>query len=382
MNRHARLADALIRSFAGQRCLPATAIGRRAALGQLFALSTLMPSSPSSGAEELPISEEVQAAVRRGIDAILRTQRDDGALVDRAHATAMTSLALMAMASIGITPEPSTERGRACSRALEFVLLPRNQTAGYFGHHDGSRMYGHGITTLMLTELFGMGATIDQNRRMKAALMSALQVILAAQAVAKPPAMQGGWRYTPAWREADLSVSVWQIMALRSASNDGLAVPDDAIESAIGFLTRCFSSSIREDGRLVDAVAGFTYTPGMQQPTFAMTAAGMLAMQTCGLYESPFVAAAGRWLMQNPPQPDERFFLYGLYYYAQALHQLGGDAAKAARQNVTGLLLPMQAEDGTWSGREEERNIGTVYATALAVLSLTVQYHYLPIYQR
>jgi len=368
---------------AGRRIARLPVCSRRAALGQIVAASTLILSPPAvEAADESAISDEVKNAIERGINAILRTQRDDGALVDRAHATAMTSLSIMALASIGVTPEPSTERGRACSRALEFVLLPRNQTVGYFGHHDNSRMYGHGMTTLMLTEMLGMGATIDQNHRMTAALTAALRVILAAQAVAKPPAMQGGWRYTPASRESDLSVSVWQIMALRSAKNNGLEVPDDAIGQAIGFLKRCFSSLINEDGVPIDRAAGFTYTPGMQQPTFAMTAAGMLAMQTCGLYESPVVAAAGRWLLEKPPQPDERYFFYGLYYYAQSLHQLGDEAAEAARKNVARLLLPMQGDDGTWSGQGEERNIGTVYATALAILSLTVRYHYLPIYQR
>ena len=44
--------------------------------------------------------------------------------------------------------------------ALDYVLLPENQDAtGYFGKADGSRMYGHGITTLMLAEMLGMGST-------------------------------------------------------------------------------------------------------------------------------------------------------------------------------------------------------------------------------
>jgi hypothetical protein len=47
------------------------------------------------------------------------------------------------------------------------------------------------------------------------------------------------------------------------------------------------------------------------------------------------------------------------------------------------LLLNLQAEDGSWSGRQgQERNLGTIYATSLAVLALSVEYQYLPIYQR
>jgi len=50
---------------------------------------------------------------------------------------------------------------------------------------------------------------------------------------------------------------------------------------------------------------------------------------------------------------------------------------------VPKLLLDQQRGDGSWISRSgEEKNLGVVYATALAVLSLSVRYHYLPIYQR
>ena len=114
-----------------------------------------------------------------------------------------------------------------------------------------------------------------------------------------------------------------------------------------------------------------------------MTAAGMLAMQVCGQYDSPFVSGASNWLLENPPRENERFFFYGMYYYAQAMHQAGGRPAEVADALVPKLLLDQQRGDGSWVSRSgEEKNLGLVYATALAVLSLSVRYHYLPIYQR
>lgn len=363
-----------------------TGTNRRGFLGMLAATGTL---ANAVGARAEPINESTYVAdaidesVQRGIDALLRVQRADGSIADRGHATAMTSLAIMALASIGVTPEPSTTRGRAISRALEFVLHAKNQARGYFGHHDGSRMYGHGITTLMLTEMLGMGATPLQNLRIHDALTAALQVILASQAVPKPSKLKGGWRYTPDSRDSDLSVSVWQLMAMRSAKNDGLAVPTEAINAAIEYLRNSYTSPINRDGTPRDAVSGFAYTPGTHHPSFTMTAAGLLAMQTCGQYDSPLVAGASQWLLEHPPKPNDRFFFYGIYYYSQGMHQFGGDAAATADRLVPELLLPLQAKAGQWVGsRGEERNIGIVYATALAILSLSVRYHYLPIYQR
>ena len=61
----------------------------------------------------------------------------------------------------------------------------------------------------------------------------------------------------------------------------------------------------------------------------------------------------------------------------------GGKHAEAGRKVVADVLLPMQNRDGSWEGKGgEERGGGKVYATAMAVLSLAVKNHYLPIYQR
>jgi len=132
-----------------------------------------------------------------------------------------------------------------------------------------------------------------------------------------------------------------------------------------------------------DPIAGFSYTPGQNHPTYTMTAAGLLAMQVCGQYDSPLVAGAADWLLEHGPDLDERFFYYGTYYYAQGMHQRGGKHAAEAAKQVGSILLKEQNPDGSWmSQRGEERNYGEAYATSLAILSLSVTYHFLPIYQR
>lgn len=334
--------------------------------------------------DNLYLADEVDRAVAKGVDYLLQTQRGDGAIADRGHDVAMTSLAIMAIASLGAQPSPRNARGRALDRALEFVLTPKYQDMqGYLGARDGSRMYGHGITSLMLTEMLGMGTTIDQNERIHATLGRAIQLILAAQKISKPEKLLGGWRYTPTSRDSDLSVSVWQVMALRSAKNDGLDVPGEAIEAAIGYLRNSYVSPFNRDGTPRDEVSGFSYTPGTHHPTFTMTAAGLLAMQVCGQYESPLVRGAAMWLLEHPPKRSERFFHYGMYYYAQGMHQVGGEFAETADKLVPELLLDGQRSDGSWLATTgEEINYGRVYATALSILSLSVRYHYLPIYQR
>ena len=324
---------------------------------------------------QLYLADDVDHAVARGIDFLTSFSQEDGRIADRGHHVAMTALSIMAMAALGTDSSEPTPRGLAMKRAIEFVLNPKHQTReGYFGDTDGSRMYGHGITTLMLTEVLGMGATTDQNERIHLALTGALKLILSAQKIPKPSKLSGGWRYTPTSTDSDLSVSVWQLMALRSAKNDGLDVPAQAIADAIGYLENSYASPRNPDGSPKNPISGFSYTPGTHHPSFTMTAAGLLAMQVCGQYESPYVIGASKWLLDNPPRESERFFFYGIYYYAQAMHQAGGQFAERADVLVPKLLLEQQRGDGSWISRSgEEKNLGVVYATTLAVLSLSVR---------
>ena len=207
--------------------------------------------------------------------------------------------------------------------------------------------------------------------------------ILGSQKVAKPTHYRGGWRYTPGARDADLSVSVWQLMALRSARNDGLDVPASAIESAVEYLKRSYASPLDRNGLPERKASGFSYEPLQNNPTFTMTAAGLLAMQVCGEYESPLVAGAADWLLEHPPKWSERFCSYGTYYYAQGMYQRGGEHSEKARQLVQTMLLEQQAKNGSWmASNGSEKGHGAVYATSMAVLSLSVKYHYLPIYQK
>ena len=297
----------------------------------------------------------------------------------------MTSLSIMGMAGVGVQPVDPTPQGKAMAKALTYVLgKERVDSKGYFGRSDGSRMYGHGITTLMLTEMLGMGVSDEQDKLIHDRCQKAIDVILSAQKHPKAVNHRGGWRYEPSSKDADLSVSVWQLMALRSAKNDGLKVPKQAIDDAVAYLKRSYVNQVGRNGlRRNNSASGFTYAPHGGRPTFTMTAAGLLAMQVCGKYEAPEVKGASDWLLSRDLKWNERFGSYGIYYYSQGMYQSGGKYHVAAQKKVKELLLKHQAGDGSWtSGNNSEKNVGRVYATAMAVLSLSVKYHYLPIYQK
>src|SRR5262249_31695517 len=78
-------------------------------------------------------------------------------------------------------------------------------------------MYGHGFATLFLREAYGMVHAKLLREEMRAKLRLAVNLILSAQRFNDEKA----WRYEPTSRDADLSVTICQIMALRSARNAG-----------------------------------------------------------------------------------------------------------------------------------------------------------------
>ncbi len=326
--------------------------------------------------------ERVDEALVRATRYLLETQdpKSGGIHNKMRHETAMTSLSLLALASCGHQPADPTPEGQAMRKALGFVLRPDAQEKdGYFGQTDGSRMYGHGITTLMLAEMLGMGADTAQDELLREKCRRAIDLILRAQKVSKSENNRGGWRYSPDSGDSDMSVTVWQTMALRAAKNAGMDVPRQAIDDAVSYMRRLYQPDSEKRGAV--KLGGFGYqTKGREMST---TAEGLLAMQVCGRYDAEEVIGASDRLLKEGIKLGERWFYYTTYYYAQGMYQRGGEHAVAGRRLVAELLLPLQSREGWWEGiNGEERQGGRVYATTMAMLSLAVKNHFLPIYQR
>lgn len=341
--------------------------------------------------------DRVDEAVSKGVAFILSQQAPEGSFVDRErgnqHQTVMTALGLLALASVGHLPTDPTLEGEAMRKAIDFLCRDDRQASnGYFGNTDGSRMYGHGITTLALCEMLGMGVNRNQDRLIRERATRAIELILRSQRVPKHSVRyEGGWRYTPDSGDADLSVTVWQTMALRSARNAGLAVPKEAIDKAVQYLKNSYASGRDAQGLPTNLRTGFAYQPG-GNAEYATTAAGLLALQVCGEYEALEVRGATEWLLemlnggpgrrQRQLDYGQKWFFYGTYYFAQGMQKRGGEHARQARQFTEQILLANQQGDGSWiSADGQERGAGRIYSTALAILSLSIKHHYLPIYQ-
>src|SRR4051794_694265 len=106
------------------------------------------------------VAAPIDDALGRAAQFILGQQDEKGAIWERKphlrNQTAMTALSILALTAMGHQPGDPTPEGLAVRKGLTYVLGDDGQDAqGYFGGKDGSRMYGHGITTLMLAEMLG-----------------------------------------------------------------------------------------------------------------------------------------------------------------------------------------------------------------------------------
>src|SRR5262245_28160613 len=149
--------------------------------------------------------------------------------------TALGGLAFMAGGH-----QPNRGRyGEIVTKTVRYILRCEDaNTPGFLNARQAGfhgPMYGHGFATLFLAEVYGMVNDPDLRSQLRAVLGRSIRCILDAQNRNR----EGGWRYTPTSTDADLSVTVCQIMALRAARNAGIAVPKTNADRCTEYVKRC-----------------------------------------------------------------------------------------------------------------------------------------------
>ena len=345
------------------------------------ALALLLAGGTRVGRAELmsdtlaPYADRIDKAVDRGLQHLVATQSRAGFFPGNyGRAPGVVSLAGMAFMAAGHTPgrEPYGEDVNRCIR----YVLSCQRDSGYITARQGRDrgMYSHNISTLFLSEASGMLPPKLQERVDKA-LPKAVKVIIAAQNVKKHSKHAGGWRYKPNSKNSDLSCSGWALMALRSARLNGARVPDENIERAVKYVL----------GNQHSGKGGFGYQkPGSR---ITLTGAAVLCLELSGYHGTKEMQKARQYMLNHFRALErERHRVYGLYYCAQGAFQLGGELWQQFASWMYERYLPKQASSGAWYpaggtwGQSDK--VTSAYSTSMTILSFTVPYRQLPIYQR
>lgn len=336
-------------------------------------------SSWNVEAREYLGTPQSEAAVNRGLAYLAAHQEPDGHWASGGYRgdVGITGICLMAFLSAGHQPGRG-RYGLVMNLAVDYIANNVRMDGQYApvglirAPAGGPPMYGHGFALLALSEAYGM----TRRRDLKPKLEAAIKLIEDTQNADGSPVRDGGWRYQPAQGDADLSVTVVQVLALRACRNAGLKVSQATIDRAIHYMMRLHNS----DG-------GFSYQYAQDRSNPARAGAGSLSLMMAGMRGSSECQSALRYLEQHPLDgrndwPYREHFYYSIYYVTQAMYQAGGDYWRAWYPTVRDRLVRRQTDDGGWPRDDGYTEAGAEYATAMSILVLQVPAGLLPIYQK
>ena len=321
--------------------------------------------------------------------ALVKHQAPDGSFFDansrdvRQGTTALATLALLA--------DGNTERrgrySKEVTRALRFLMstsVKEGPRKGYLtAPGDGSsRMHGHGLALLALTQAHGMfGARrryAGSAKELGEAISAGVDLILRSQSLA------GGWFYEPLDRVDDeASMTVVMIQALRGARNCGFHVPKKKIAEALEYVRRSQNT---------DGSVRYRLSAGDDQNSFELTAAACATLAHGGAYRDVAVRRARDFLWSGSFDDflghGAVFPYYGMFYAVQTLW-FDYDYDRMSR-NYPRIVAWFEER---WDAESEnigagsrvldkESRYGVVYRLAFASLTLQIPYQQLPIFAR
>jgi prenyltransferase beta subunit len=316
---------------------------------------------PEGAAEQ--VTAETDRAIQSGLEWLSKQQNSDGSYGSGAYRgnIAVTSLAGLAFMANGSSPGRGPY-GSQIDKALQYIL-DNTAPSGFIAVPNAGThgpMYSHGFGTLFLAEAYGM----TKKPEIREKLTNAVRLIIDTQN------NEGGWRYQPVRRDADLSVTICQINALRAARNAGLYVPRETVDNCIRYVKQ----SQNPDG-------GFRYMIQGGASAFPRSAAGVVALYSASVYDADEVKRGVDYLKQFMPEIKfgQRYshYFYGHYYAAQAMWIRGGEDWNTWYPAIRDELVRRQLPTGFW-----QDSICHEYGTAMALIILQMPNNYLPIFQR
>lgn len=298
---------------------------------------------------------------------------------------AATSLALLAFLGAGYTHQVPGPYKKTVEDGLVFLRIQASNpdsTGGFVpGGGKEKMMYSHGLATIVFCEAYAMSKPKTQILGKLA--QDSLRFIENAQ-----NRNDGGWRYAPS-QPGDLSVTAWQVMALKSGKLAGLHVSQPVVYAANEFLDDVAWRGGREYRYVPDIRREGT---GEDSPKTS-SASGLLLRMYLG-WEPGMVELdegidqVARWgPLKKSKDGDTICNLYYTYYATLALHHHDGSNWPRWNSEIQEFLIQTQSkrghESGSWYFPDYYCDVGgRLLNTVLATLILETPYRIMPLFRK
>jgi hypothetical protein len=332
-------------------------------------------------------AEDVRQALMKALDWLASKQQKNGSW--SGYDQAYTGLSLQAFIGGKCAQKDYSANIKPAVQYFKSVYRPSStypegsKDAAYYGGQLGTNnMYEHAIATLGLIE-----ALVDLNdASLEPIAQDAINLIIRSQNTEHKPETlggpiksdstpYGGWKYAPSSTDSDISVTGWQILALKAAVNAGFSVPEWAFPAAAKFVR---SLQGKKDG-------SFNYgAPDDWGESCARAGMGALSLQLCGFPQDPAVPPALRFMQDYAPRwnyetQGDGYAFYYWYYGTRAMFLSGGDDWRIWKDWMCRFLVDHQNGDGSWDGTGSEQRLD-IYRVALGALMLEFCCGHVPIY--
>ena len=291
----------------------------------------------------------------------LRGPYSDGAAAEnRAGATAM---ALLAFLGHGQTHQPQSGADfDKVAKGLQFLIKLQDRAGAFAeaGSAEGAAAYSQALSTIAICEAYAM----TRDPLLEAPAGAAIEYATWAQS------KQGGWRYKPQ-TDADTSLTVWFVTALKSGSNAGINVDANVFSHASRYL-----DTVQLEG-------GATYRyQASSPPSASMTAAGLWCRLNLGWSRNNKLiqGTTVRFLAADNIFNVDNKNVYYWYYATNLLREVGGSDWRKwneiMRDQLPKLQIQVGSDAGSWPPAKDQwgKSRGRLFTTCFSVYCLESYY--------
>jgi hypothetical protein len=287
---------------------------------------------------------------------LVSAQRPDGSWGGAAKAgepydAALTGLGLLAALDLPVDSKLGTASGKAAA-----WLIRAQAGDGRLGPAFSGSPYNQGIGTLALLKWCAR-----QPGPLPPEATRAVGRILETQDGS------GGWGYGEGDPTPNVSVTIWQLQALRQAETMGLAEVRTALQRGLRWL---------RTNRNGEGLYGYRQPGDYPEGSGTLTAMSVFCELDCDgrAADRPEIRRSiGEVLRQAAGGESQSY--YTAFFVTRVLQQAGGKQTESLLGQVQQTLLARQVRDGqergSWDLRDSYTGVGgPVYATTMAVLAL------------